>query len=279
MLRETLELEAQEAAQNAAAAPLPKKASPSPPAEPQKWSKEKHPAFQPGFRSAQASESPAPASPAPVVFKVNDTVSAKWKSGDKGFHAGRITSITGSSSAPIYHVKFNDNGATEQVRSGELRHIGQKRKADGSPAVHVPTPPSSAGVITKQPDVNPQLADQARKPEPMMVRDGPPKPQKFQKKAPSNKVLETQRSTWQNFQSKKVGTKKKESMFKTGEGHNARGESRHNFLRGRLLTSSQWASSVPVTKCAKTRSVHATTTLKMILMDIENVPATRFTST
>jgi len=58
------------------------------------------------------------------------------------------------------------------------------------------------------------------------VSDGPPKPAKAPRKVKANKELEAGKNKWQDFTAKgKVGkVAKKESMFRTGEGVNARGE-------------------------------------------------------
>jgi survival-of-motor-neuron-related-splicing factor 30 len=95
-------------------APAPaSKQEPSPPTEKPKWSKENHPAFQPGYRKPGAP--PPPEEPTPVSYKVNDTVLAKWVSGDKAFYPARITSITGSSADPVYYVTFKSYGNTEAL--------------------------------------------------------------------------------------------------------------------------------------------------------------------
>jgi hypothetical protein len=75
---------------------------PSPPPQPEKWSRENHPAFKKAAPPPEEKEEPL------VTYHVNDTVMAKWVSGDKNFYQARITSITGSSAAPIYTVKFKN---------------------------------------------------------------------------------------------------------------------------------------------------------------------------
>ncbi len=57
---------------------------------------------------------------------------AKWLSGDKGFYPARITSVTGSSTAPIYTVKFKSYDTVETLRARDIRPVVQKRKADGT---------------------------------------------------------------------------------------------------------------------------------------------------
>jgi survival of motor neuron-related-splicing factor 30 len=199
---------------------------PSPPTEKPKWSKENHPAFQPGYRRPGAP--PPEEESAPVTFKVNDTVLARWTSGDKAFYPARITSITGSSANPVYYVTFKSYGNTESVRGPDIKPMqsaeSKKRKVDGSPVT--PSTPTSApsGVISAAADINPALAT-AAKMEPSKVSDGPPKPPKIPKKIKAKKELEAGKNKWQDFSAKgKLGkSTKKESMFRTGDSVTARG--------------------------------------------------------
>ena len=207
----------------------PPESKPSPPAEQPKWSKENHPAYQPGYRKPGAPASPVEQSPTPASYKVNDTVLAKWVSGDKAFYPARITSITGSSAAPIYIVTFNSYNNTDTVRGHDIKPVpngSKKRKADDSPAPDsTPTASKNPGVISADADIDPDLASQVRK-EPSKVSDGPPRPAKMPRKVKANKELEAGKSKWQEFTTKGKVAKasKKESMFRTGESHNARGE-------------------------------------------------------
>lgn len=209
-------------------------ARPAEPVEKPKWSKENHPAFQPGYKRPGA---PEPADePAPEPLKVGDTVLAKWVSGDRKFYPARITSITGSSSAPVYMVKFRDYNTTESLRQTDIqqtRNQATKRKADGTPVISgtaspaVPTPPpasiSTPGVISAAANINPEYANQAKK-QPSKVSDGPEKAPKPSKKARASKELDKAKNTWQDFQKKgKHGKGHKDSQFRTGEGVNARG--------------------------------------------------------
>ena len=59
------------------------------------------------------------------------------------------------------------------------------------------------------------------------MSDGPTRPAKVPRKVKANKELEAGKNKWQEFATKgKTGGKaKKESMFRTPEGVNARGES------------------------------------------------------
>jgi len=158
---------------------------------------------------------------------VNDTVMAKWVTGDKAFYAARIISITGSKADPIYTVSFKSYGNSETVRSQDIRAIAsesKKRKADSTvPTPSTPTTPNSSNVISAAANINPDLV---RK-EPSKVRDGPARPAKAAKKIQATKVLEAGKNKWQDFSAKgKMGKAvKKESMFRTGEGMTARGES------------------------------------------------------
>ncbi|EOD43960.1 Tudor pwwp mbt [Neofusicoccum parvum] len=201
-----------------ARAPAPK--PPSPPPVKEKWSKENHPAFK------KAAPPPADDEPAaPVAYKVNDVVLAKWKSGDKGFYPAKILSITGSSTSPTYHIKFTQYPETETLAAHEIKPISidsKKRKADGAPVTPtMPVAPAPSGVISAAADINPALASQVKK-EPSKVSDGPPKPAKIPRKVKANKELETNKNKWQQFSASGKGMKKKDSMFRTGSSVTAR---------------------------------------------------------
>ncbi|MCJ1282357.1 hypothetical protein MMC26_001680 [Xylographa opegraphella] len=193
----------------------------------EKWSKENHPAFQAGYRRPAAPQSPIDEPEAPVTFSVNDNVLAKWKSGDRAFYPARITSITGSSSHPVYIVTFKSYANTETLSAHEIKPIStdsRKRKADGTPATpSIPTLPKNTNVISAAADINPELANQAKK-EPSKVSDGPARPAKIPRKVKANKELEAGKNKWQDFTTKgKLGkVAKKDSMFRTPDGVNAR---------------------------------------------------------
>lgn len=212
----------------AAAPPVATQPTTTPPVK-EKWSRENHPAFK---KTAPAGAAEEPDTP--VSFQVNDTVLAKWHSGDKGFYPARITSITGSSSAPVYIVKFKSYDTTETLRAKDIKPITNlnKRKADGTPVTpSLPTQPTNASVISAAADINPELAQQTKR-EPSKVSDGPARPAKVPKKIKANKELEAGKTKWQDFAAKgKLGkVAKKESMFRTPEGVNGRG----NVLRPSL---------------------------------------------
>ena len=172
---------------------------------------------------------PAPEeSQAPVTYAVNDTVSARWKSGDGAYYTAKITSITGSASKPVYIVTFKNYASTETLAAKDIKPLPtdtRKRKADGTPGTSAPSaPPSNPNVISAAANVDPALASQARR-EPSKVSDGPIRPAKVPRKVKANKELEAGKSKWQEFASKgKLGkVAKKDSMFRTPDGVNARG--------------------------------------------------------
>ena len=208
---------------------LPKKSSTPPVTE--KWSKEKHPAYQAGYRPPVAPQSPVEEPQAPVTFSVNDTILAKWKSGDKSFYPARITSITGSSSKPVYIVTFKNYTTTETLSAQDIKPMSsesKKRKAETLPSggsfAPAASTPTNSGVISAAADIDPTLASQVKR-EPSRVSDGPVRPAKVPRKVKANKELEAGKNKWQEFSTKgKLGkVAKKDSMFRTPEGVNARG--------------------------------------------------------
>lgn len=183
-------------------------------------------ASKPNYRTPAADQ--ADESPAPASFAVNENVLARWVSGDNSYYPARITSITGSSSNPVYIVSFKSYGTVESLTAKDLKPTSnsdsRKRKADGSPGSssnHTPVPqPPNASVISAAADINPALATQARK-EPSKPSDGSARPTKASRKVKANKELEAGKNKWKDFASKtKYG--KKESMFRTGDSVNAR---------------------------------------------------------
>lgn len=201
---------------------------PAPPPVKESW-KEQGPRKP---RQEHAEEAPPP--PPPASFSVNDNVLARWVSGDGAFYPARITSITGSSSNPVYLVSFKSYSTVETLTAKDLRPVSgndnRKRKADGtsgSSASPSPAPPPHPNVISAAADINPALANQAKK-EPSKVGDGPARPAKVPRKVKATRELEEGKNKWQDFAAKTKGKGKfgkKESMFRTGEGVNARGMS------------------------------------------------------
>lgn len=202
-------------------APKPAPSQPSPPSEPEKWSRENHPAF----KKTTQPQAPEEKEETTVTYRVNDMVQAKWLTGDKGFYPARITSVTGSSTAPIYIVKFKGYDNTETVRARDVRPLSNKRKADSQATAG----PSSASSATAQPA--PGLVSSAGAtmyPEAKNTpADGadPSKPPKA-KKIKAKKELERGKSKWQEFTSKSKFAKgpKKDSMFRTPDGIHGRGK-------------------------------------------------------
>ncbi|KAJ5175812.1 uncharacterized protein N7482_001689 [Penicillium canariense] len=182
---------------------------------------------QPAVERTDETSIPPPA----VSYSVNENVLARWASGDNAFYPARITSITGSSSNPVYLVSFKSYATVENLTAKDIRPIAgtdsRKRKADGTSGNSAsPSPaPSSAShpnVISAAADINPTLANQARQ-EPSRVGDGPARPAKAPRKVKANKELEEGKNKWQNFAAKGKGKfGKKDSMFRTGESVNAR---------------------------------------------------------
>ncbi|PNH36478.1 hypothetical protein VD0002_g9931 [Verticillium dahliae] len=238
------ELKPKQAPQPAAPVKAP---TPTPP-EPEKWSRENHPAFKKTTTTAAAAAAAAPAPPAEdeaaaaqATYNVNDTVLAKWVTGDKGFYPARITSITGSSTARVYIVKFKSYDTTETLRAKDIRPVSNKRKADGTPAAAAAAAAAAAtaspaassfaaagssashnGIVTSaSASIYPE--QQARLDAEKLGGDAVAKPPKA-KKIKANKELEKGKSKWQEFSSKsKFGkTQKKDSMFRTPEGVHGR---------------------------------------------------------
>jgi len=247
--------------QQPASRPAPKPVEPtSPPpapaaAAPEKWSRENHPAFK--------KPAPTPAAAAPPVedekeqvihhYQVNDTVMAKWVSGDKAFYPARITAVTGSSTKPMYTVKFKSYDTIETLGARDIRPVGgaaaaagQKRKADDTAAAA--TAGGGAGGLTPTPATgsNGVVSVAPATVYPQEKTDGEEKPVKKFKKIKANKELEKGKNKWQEFNAKaagKMGKHKKESMFRTPEGVGGRGKFlvlNHVERRCVLLTNFSW---------------------------------------
>ncbi|KAL4943915.1 hypothetical protein BDV06DRAFT_124904 [Aspergillus oleicola] len=203
-----------------------KPATPQPSAAPAKSKGRDDYASKPSYRST-AEQADDTYTPTPQSFSVNEHVLARWVSGDNSFYPARITSITGSSSNPVYIVSFKSYQTVESLTAKDLKPFqnsdSRKRKADGSPgsSSNSPAPqPPHASVISAAADINPAFANQARK-EPSKASDGPARPSKAARKVKANKELEAGKNKWKDFASKtKIG--RKDSMFRTGEGVNAR---------------------------------------------------------
>ena len=203
-----------------------KQAPPPPPppaAEAPKWSVENHPAYQGTGRKppTQQVDEPAPVH----TYHVNEKVQARWKG---RFYPARIISMFGSAKDPKFTIKFDGFPETPTLGTEALKPLAApappqqvKRKAEDDVAPQQ----SSTHTYSAAANVNPELA-QARK-EPSKVSDGPPKSAKVAKKLKNNKTYEKSANDWKAFNSKMAGKGKmgkKESMFRTGDGVNARGK-------------------------------------------------------
>ncbi|KAK0709514.1 hypothetical protein B0T26DRAFT_678921 [Lasiosphaeria miniovina] len=204
---------------------LPKDKQPQSPTPEPKWSHENHPAFK----------QPAPLEekePELINYQVNDNVLAKWVSGDKGYYAARITSVTGSSTAPVYTVKFKSYDTIETLRAKDIRPFAQKRKADGTavggssantdgtnqspvPSTAISNAGTTNGIVINAAAEKYPQAQQSTKTD----DNGEDKPRKH-KKIKANKELEAGKNKWQEFTQKgKLGKAvKKDSMFRTPDG-------------------------------------------------------------
>jgi survival-of-motor-neuron-related-splicing factor 30 len=196
---------------------------PPPPAETPKWSVENHPAYQGTGRKPPTQQQQAEEPVQAHTYHVNEKVQARYRG---KFYNARIISMFGSSKDPKFTIKFDDYPETPTMGVEGLRPLvapappqQTKRKAEDEPPA-----PQSTHTFSAAANINEELA-QARK-EPSKVGDGPPKSAKVAKKLKNNKTYEKSANDWKAFNSKMSGKGKmgkKESMFRTGEGVNARG--------------------------------------------------------
>jgi survival-of-motor-neuron-related-splicing factor 30 len=203
------------------AAPRAASPPPQPPAQQEKWSRENHPAFKKPAAPTEEEEKKA-VDEAPVIYQVNDTVMAKWMSGDKGFYPARITAVTGSSTKPIYTVKFKSYDNIETLGARDIRPVhgaaGQKRKVEEVSSQPAPVTSADGAVLAAPASLYPQEK-----------KEGEEKPVKKFKKIKANKELEAGKNKWQEFNAKAMGKgkavkgAKKESMFRTPDGVGGRG--------------------------------------------------------
>ncbi|KAK5805996.1 hypothetical protein VI817_000254 [Penicillium citrinum] len=202
-----------------AAAPAPK---PAPPSTRDSWKRENS-TSKPSTDSRDEAAPPPPAS-----FTVNENVLARWVSGDGAFYPARITSITGSASNPVYLVSFKSYATVENLTSKDIRPVqgtdNRKRKADATSGSSASPSPAPSNVISAAADINPTLATQARNEAPKPA-DGAARPPKVPRKVKATRELEEGKNKWKDFAAKTKGKGKfgkKDSMFRTGEGVNAR---------------------------------------------------------
>ncbi|CAK7221752.1 hypothetical protein SCUCBS95973_004606 [Sporothrix curviconia] len=82
------------------------------------------PDVPPSSSSAAAAAAPAnDDAAARVVYKVNESILARWVTGDKAFYPARIMSVTGSATAPMYTVKFKSYDTIETLRARDIRPL------------------------------------------------------------------------------------------------------------------------------------------------------------
>ncbi len=163
--------------------------------------------------------------------------------------------MTGSSTAPIYTVRFKSYDTVETLRAKDIRPVAQKRKADGtavsgnsnavggttastvtaSPSL-TPTPANNGIVLSAAANMYPE-AQAANK---AAAENDDEKPRPKFKKIKATKELEKGKSKWQEFTTKgkfgKAG--KKDSMFRTPEGVHGRGASLSSHRHAHMLTHS-----------------------------------------
>lgn len=168
-------------------------------------------------------------------FKVGDSIQARYAA-DRSWYPAQVISIMGSSTAPVYTVRFKGYTDLETVKHNEVRSAyppsvaGTKRTADApststAPSATLPdTPFNRPGVISAAPAINTELANAIKK-EPEAGADAArPRPSK---KARTNKALEKSQASWQNWQNNTTGkaakAMNKTSIFKTSDAPNARG--------------------------------------------------------
>ncbi|CAK7262769.1 hypothetical protein SEPCBS57363_000212 [Sporothrix epigloea] len=67
-----------------------------------------------------------------VLYKVNESILARWVTGDKAFYPARIMSVTGSATAPMYTVKFKSYDTIETLRARDIRPLAPVNSSSGS---------------------------------------------------------------------------------------------------------------------------------------------------
>ncbi|KAK9371030.1 hypothetical protein V1509DRAFT_615555 [Lipomyces kononenkoae] len=160
-------------------APLPPSLPPPPPPPP-------------GF-SRNISPPPPPPPQPRDSFKTGDVVLARWLSGDKQYHRAKIAGITGSSTQPMYTVKFFEYASTDTVPLSCVRAmsgIQTKRKLPISEQSDAPVNGTKLSSVER-----------------------PVKTAKVQEK----KALDQGKAKWQEFSNKGFKTSKFGKAKKIGE--------------------------------------------------------------
>ncbi|KAK9239968.1 hypothetical protein V1525DRAFT_396470 [Lipomyces kononenkoae] len=161
-------------------APPPLPPSPPPPPPPPDFSRNISP--------------PPPPPPQPKEsFKTGDVVLARWLSGDKQYHRAKIAGITGSSTQPMYTVKFSEHASTDTVPLSCVRAV--------------------SGIQTKRKAPVPEQSDTSVNGAKLSGIERPAKAAKAQEK----KVLDQGKAKWQEFSSKGVKTSKFGKAKRIGE--------------------------------------------------------------
>ncbi|KAJ5907361.1 hypothetical protein N7495_000043 [Penicillium taxi] len=139
-----------------------------------------------------------------LTYHVNEVVLARFED-DHCFHPARIVSVMGPPTNRMYMVVFTNFSGSQQVSSKDIaknNNHAVKRKADSGPSAVV-----SAAPVLSQTQKAPAIDDRHKK-----------------RKIKNNAQLEAGKAKWQDFnaKSKGKGKAKKDSMFRTGDGINAR---------------------------------------------------------
>ncbi len=139
--------------------------------------------------------------------KTGDTVMAKWVSGDHQFYAAKVTSVTGSTDAPVYTVRFLEYTESQTLQSHQIKRITESKKRSVEIKLDAARP--------KPPPPPPGLA-------PVNAPPPPPPRQKLQKEKAE---LDKGKESWKTFATKgpkrrkgEVGRKRpigEDSMFRT----------------------------------------------------------------
>ncbi|KAF2760207.1 hypothetical protein EJ05DRAFT_275395 [Pseudovirgaria hyperparasitica] len=148
-----------------------------------------------------------------IELKQGDWVLAHRNKDDQRLTAAKVIAILGVGENKMFQVRFKDKFLT-QIRADECRpatRINEENEIKKRKAEEEAARPKNPNVI---------IAEAQLKREPSLASAGPDRPAKIPRKLGSEKKLEKSRGNWNDFMSKQK--KSKESMFRTGEGVNAR---------------------------------------------------------
>ena len=158
---------------------------------------------------------------APAVLKVGDLVEAQWT--DRLWYKAKVSQVIGSAAHPNYIVRYVDyQDDTRTVDSKSVRAFVEKKAPEDSKKRKSDAPFRSAGahVISAEAKLNPEYLKRydPKNPE---IGDTPKKKRKVTQ---NEKRLLKGKANWQSFVAKGPKAMKKDSMFRVGQGHNARGQ-------------------------------------------------------